>query len=441
MRDLLILAIVVGTLPFALRHTWVAVMLWTWVSIMNPHRLAFGFIHDAPVAAIAAGAALLSMMISRDKLRMPWSPAVVVLLLFVGWMCLTTVLAIDPVSSWGQLSKILKIQLMTVIALMALHERKHIDVFIWVLVISIGFFGFKGGIFTILQGGAGTVWGPPGGFIEDNNALAVAVVMTIPLMNYLRMVSTRRSVRWGLLALMLLCAFSVLGSQSRGALLAISAMGMVLWYRSDRKVLAGVAIVALAISLLAFMPESWTQRMETISEHEQDRSASTRLLAWQTAINLANHRLPGGGFEIYQRSITVIYAPPELLGAPAAHSIYFSVLGEHGYVGLFLFLTLWWLAFRLGGSIRKQTSNQAELAWLHHLAGMCQVTLVGYLVGGAFLSLAYFDLPYDILVVLVVSQRWLKDRASKDSASGAPASDALAKSPATADTTLPRALT
>jgi probable O-glycosylation ligase (exosortase A-associated) len=179
--------------------------------------------------------------------------------------------------------------------------------------------------------------------------------------------------------------------------------------------------------------------METITEHEQDRSASIRLLAWRTAINVANHRPTGGGFEMYQRYITVMYGPPELTGAPAAHSIYFSVLGEHGYIGLFLFLMVWWLTFRVAGSIRKQARDQADLAWIYHLAGMCQVTLVGYLSGGAFLSLAYFDLPYNILIVLVVAQHWLGQRAKTTRATGKGDSEILPGSPEKPDT-LPRTL-
>lgn len=410
MRDLLIFGVILGSLPFALRHTWVAVLLWTWISIMNPHRLAFGFSHYAPVAAIAAGAALLSLVITRDKLRMPWSPPVVVLFLFVVWMCLTTVFAIDPAGSWEQLNKVLKIQLMTAVALMALHERKHIELFIWVNVLSVGYYGFKGGIFTITTGGAGRVWGPPGGFFEDNNALAVALIIALPLMNYLRIISAHRVVRLGLLVLMLLSAAAALGTQSRGALLAVSAMGIVFWYRSSAKVSVGLVLAATAGVLLALMPDSWEQRMQTIRTYEEDQSAMGRIIAWKFCFNVANQRPLGGGYEIYNLPTYAMYAPPEAWFPYAAHSIYFSVLGEHGYVGLFLFLLLWWLAFRLAGALRKEAKSQSDAMWVYQLAGMCQVSLVGYLVGGAFLQLAYFDLPYNILVVLVVTKRWLMER-------------------------------
>lgn len=409
MRDLLMLGIVLGALPFAFRHTWVGVLLWTWISVMNPHKLAFGFAQDAPWAAIVAGVTLVSLFLTRDKLSMPWTPPVKILLVFIGWMCITTAFAYYPLSSWPQLSKVLKIQLLTVVALLALQERKHIELFIWANVLSLGFYGFKGGIFTLKSGGAERVWGPPGGFIEGNNELAVAIIMAIPLMNYLRTVAPRPWVRHGLLLLMLLTAVSALGSQSRGAFLAVSAMGVFLWFRSERKFPAAVLVGCVAIGLLAFMPSSWEMRMNTIGTYEEDHSAMGRIEAWFMTANLANHNFFGGGFDIYRPDIYAVFAPTALQNQ-GAHSIYFSVLGEHGYLGLMLFLALWFTAFRTASKIRGEAKARSETLWLYQLAGMCQVSLVGYFVGGAFLALAYFDLPYNVLIVLVVALRWLRDK-------------------------------
>lgn len=409
MRDLLVLGVFMGALPFALRHTWIGVLLWTWVSVMNPHKLAFGFAYDAPFAAVAAGVTLLSMLVSRDKLSLPSSPVVKTLLAFVIWMCATTAFSFFPALSWEQLSKVLKIQLMTIVALLALKERKHIELFIWVNVLSIGFYGFKGGLFTISTGGGGRVSGPAGGFIEGNNELAVALVMVIPLMNFLRLHSSSFWVRQGLWAVMLLSAVAALGTQSRGALLAVSAMALMIWFRSAQKVFSGVFMGAAAVSLIAFMPSAWESRMSTIESFQSDNSAMGRIEAWKMTINLANRQFFGGGFEIYRPDIYALFAP-DSLQQQGAHSIYFSVLGEHGYLGLFLFLGIWTLAFRVANQIRREAKQRKETQWLYNLASMCQVSLVGYLVGGAFLSLAYFDLPYNILVVLVVSLNWLREK-------------------------------
>ena len=131
MRDFVLLAMIAGALPFAVLHTWIGVLLWNWISLMNPHKLTWSFAFDAPVAAAAAGAALLSLFVTRDKLKIRWDAPVVVLLLLVFWMCITTAAAIDPLGSWEQLSKVLKIQLMTAVAFAALHSRKHLELFIW----------------------------------------------------------------------------------------------------------------------------------------------------------------------------------------------------------------------------------------------------------------------------------------------------------------------
>lgn len=149
--------------------------------------------------------------------------------------------------------------------------------------------------------------------------------------------------------------------------------------------------------------------MQSIENYEDDASAMGRINAWLMAFRLANEHIFGGGFEIYTANIFARYAPVPN-DVHAAHSIYFQVLGEHGYVGLILFLLIWFIAFRTAGKIRKEALKRAETQWLQHLAGMCQVSLVGYAVGGSFLSLAYFDLPYNILVMLVVSMRWMQEK-------------------------------
>ncbi|MFL6698580.1 MAG: putative O-glycosylation ligase, exosortase A system-associated [Vitreoscilla sp.] len=409
MRDLILLGMVLAALPFACRHTWVGILLWTWISIMNPHRLAWGFAMNMPFAAMAAGATVISLLITKDKVRLVANPAVIALILLTLWMVVTTMFAIYPDESWADLKRTFKIQAMTLMAIAALRERRHIELFIWVNALSLGFYGFKGGLFTVLTGGAQRVWGPPGGFIEGNNEVGLALVMVIPMMNYLRVVSTRRWVRLSLAALMLFTAFAVLGTQSRGAFLAISAMGLVLWWRSKEKALAAIVIGMTGLALTAFMPASWEERMQTIGATNQDASVMGRINAWQMTFHLANDRPLGGGFFIYTPEVFGKYAPvPD--DVHAAHSIYFQILGEHGYVGLVLFLMVGAFTYATAMKIRKEARKREDAQWLYHLAGMMQVSMIGYAVGGSFLSLAYFDLPYNVMVILVVGLRWLQDK-------------------------------
>ena len=157
------------------------------------------------------------------------------------------------------------------------------------------------------------------------------------------------------------------------------------------------------------MPETWTSRMSTIKTYDQDASALGRINAWWNAWNLAVDRFPiGGGFGIYELDVFARYAPVPH-DVHAAHSIYFQILGEHGFAGLFLFLSIFVLAWLCGNDIVRKTRQRKDFEWARDLAAMSQVSLIGYLSGGAFLSLGYFDLPYYVVVVLVLL-RGLVDR-------------------------------
>ena len=141
MRDIVVTLVFLGILPLALRQTWIGVLLWTWLSVMNPHKMTYGFAYNAPFAMVAALVTLFSVLISKDKLRLPMDGTVILLVIFLFWMCVTTVNALFPEQSADSLITVLKIQLMTLVALMALRERKHIEAFIWVTVVSVGFYG------------------------------------------------------------------------------------------------------------------------------------------------------------------------------------------------------------------------------------------------------------------------------------------------------------
>jgi probable O-glycosylation ligase (exosortase A-associated) len=154
------------------------------------------------------------------------------------------------------------------------------------------------------------------------------------------------------------------------------------------------------------MPKQWFDRMDTIDHYQADSSAMGRINSWHFATNLAENNLFGGGFRTFTPRIFQLYAP-EPLNVHAPHSIYFQVLGEHGFIGLALFLVFMLLAWRTGTRILKFCKGRAELKWASDLASLSQVSIVGYAVGGAFLTLAYYDLYYDIVVLLVCLEKLL----------------------------------
>lgn len=409
MRDVVLALALAFPLFMALRRPWIGIMGWTWVSIMNPHALSWR-LADMPVAMAMALATFVGILLTKDRRQYFITRESGVLIAFMAWMCITLPFSYDFDGSVGLWNRVMKIDLMVLVALVVLHSRQHVLVLTWVLVGSLAFYGVKGGLFTLATGGSYRVWGPEGSYIEGNNEVALALVMVIPLMRFLQLTVNNKWMKRALLVSMVLCAAAALGSQSRGALLAIAAMTIVLWWRGPNKVQGAVVLSVLAIALIAFMPDSWSDRMATIETYKEDSSATGRLNAWWMAFNLAKSNFFGGGFMVSLPALFIKYSP-DPLDVHAAHSIYFMVLGEHGFIGLFLFLTLFCLVWGSAGRMRRQGQALPQTQWVSDLGSMCQVSLAGYAVGGAFLSLSYYDLPYNILILVVVSCRWLDNKA------------------------------
>ena len=403
MRGIVLATFLIGSIPFVLWRPALGVFLWVWVSVMSPHRLTWGFAHDFRWAYLIAVATLAGLLLSKAPKRLPVTPVTVVLALMVVWMTVSTYFAIDITLSLGMWERVIKIIFMVFVSLYLLHTKHHVQMLIWILAGSIAFYGIKGGLFTLSHGAGSLVYGPPGSFIEENNALALATIMTIPLLYYAFLRAGQHWARWGLLAAMVLCGFSALGSHSRGGFVAIVIMLGFLWWKSRGRLVTGLVLVVLIPVAIGFMPEKWLDRMRTIETYEQDASAMARLNAWETAFNVAKDRPLGGGFEMGTPSVFARYAPDPSVPC-AAHSIYFQVLGEHGFPGLGLFLLLWLLVWLDTSWIIRRSRDQTELGWASDLARMIQVSLVGFFVGGAFLSLAYYDVPYDLLVAVVLTR-------------------------------------
>lgn len=405
MREIALLVILGFIILQAFRRPWIGILGWTWLSIMNPHQLTWT-LKTMPFAAAIGGATLIGLFITRDRRDYSQSRESITLILFMVWMCITLPFSMVWGESFELWKRVMKIDLMILVAMVLLHSKRHMMLLTWVLVFSIGFFGVKGGAFTLATGGSYRVWGPENTYIEGNNEVALAIVIVIPLMRFLQMQMQAKWAKITMTVCMVLMAMAALGSHSRGALLAIAAMALVLWWRGKKKMVGAVVTVVVALALLSVMPAEWWDRMNTIKTYQQDESAMGRINAWWMAWNLAKANFFGGGFMVWIGPIFAIYAP-DPTDAHAAHSIYFQVLGEQGFLGLFLFLTLFTMVWFTAGKLRTKGRAQPQTQWLSDLGGMLQVSLAGYAVGGAFLSLTYWDLPYNLLVLAVIGKRWL----------------------------------
>jgi probable O-glycosylation ligase (exosortase A-associated) len=243
--------------------------------------------------------------------------------------------------------------------------------------------------------------------IGDNNHLATALLVCLPLMNYLRMESKHPIIRIGFALSMVLTLFSVVGSYSRGAFLAMGAMSFFLWLKTSNKLISGIVIVALVAATVAFMPEGWVERMQSIGNYQRDGSAIGRLNIWYASWVMAESRLFGAGFYgPYTQSVVDHFVSN--VEARAVHSIWFEVIAEHGFITFAV-----WAGIILSGVVYARRTvrlarNTPELQWCVNLAKMAQVSTAAYCIGGSFLSLCYWDYYFTIVVIISAVYAYVK---------------------------------
>jgi len=396
-RDIALALIIAGLMLLALKRPWIGALAWVWVSSMSPHRMAFGFMVEAPVAQVVALALLAGLLFSKEHKSFPNAVPIKLMIVFTAWMCIGFPFSIvDSKENYYQLEKVLKIMVLNLVILVPLYTRKHVDYLIATVAASIGFFGVKGGVFALMTGGAYQVRGG-GGFIEPNNELALALIMVIPLILYFALSAKRRWLQYGLFGVIFLTSVAAVSSQSRGALVAILAMWAAFLIRSTNRWRVFVPTLLTAIFIAAFMPDTWWTRMGTIATFETDGSALGRINAWQVSWNVATHHFFGGGFYLEDQSVFNRFAPDPTFIA-VAHSIYFQILGHHGFVGLAIYLLMWFFTLRTCSWVYRNSSSAED----KQLARMAEISLVGFATGGAFLSLAYYDAPYYIMIAMVI---------------------------------------
>lgn len=403
LRDLAIFMILGAVVLIAPRRPFIGALVWVLFGVMNPHRLTWGIAYSFPVAQVIAIATLFGALITKEHRQWKGGAAAAMLMIFLLWNCLTTIFAFNLTPAVAYLFNVSKIFVMTFVLLALTHTRQQVIAIVATLAVALGFYGVKGGIFVLATGGAHMVNGPPGSVMDGNNSLGVGLTMVIPLLYFLSQQLSKRWQKYLLFAAMALCSAAVLGTYSRGAMLAIAAMGALLWLRSSNKILILIFAVLFVMVGIAAMPPHWVAKMDTLATYKDDASAMFRLYAWETAYNIAKDKFPlAGGFEWESPAASLRYSPLTTL-VLVPHSIYFQVIGSQGFIGLVMYLTFWALVWKQTATLRKLGRRSPDDKWAFQLGSMVQVSLIGYFVGGAFLDLAFWDLPYYLFAAVAAA--------------------------------------
>ena len=402
MRTFIVLAIILGSLPFCFARPYIGILMWAWISYMNPHRLTWSNnVKYFPVAQYVGIATLLGCLFTKERDKLPMEREVVLLMLLWAFYTFTSFFGLST-SVWDEWNRTSKILLFTFLTIILCIDKQKIKSLLLIIAFSIGFYGVKGAIFSILTGGNNRVWGPEDSFIADNNDLGLALLMVMPILLYISKMEENKRLQLLLRISFCGCVIAALFTYSRGTFLGLLILFLALLYKSKKKILSVLLIGIVIVGAVIFVPDKLVNRIESIKTYQQDSSAMGRINAWHFAWNLALDRpFVGGGFGVSEQRIFQLYAP-DPLDFHASHSIYFEVLGEHGFIGLGLFLALLVSSILSVKKMKKNLKHLPSFQWLCNYCDMIELSLLAYMVSGAFLGRAYFDLYYHMISIVVI---------------------------------------
>jgi probable O-glycosylation ligase (exosortase A-associated) len=423
MRDLFFLAVLPFMLYAMAKRPFIAVGMWIWTAMFFPNAWLYGMASGFRYNLLFTGIAILGYLMLKDKPKVSFGAIGAMVFLFFLWTTVSTVMTEGlPEIAWEIWIRFFKVILLFVFVILVLDKKLHFDFFLWCVVVSIGFYGGLEALKYVASGGGHKIEGFHGHVLGDRNELALAFVMTLPVCAYLigEYGKTSLLVRVGLIGLMGLLVTAIVGTQSRGGFVALLGLAGYFFLKSDRKIVLALLAVVLVGVLSNFVSDEWTSRMDTIGEADSDASFMGRVVAWKLSFILAmNNPFFGGGFktlEYYPMWLELsrdffaypfFYtgdALPDTDRGHAAHSVYFQVLGEHGFAGLAVYLTMLLISFRAAYRVAAQARQHAETAWIASLATTLQLSIFSFALGGAALSFAYFELLYAMCAIVQVLQ-------------------------------------
>ena len=434
MRDLAFLAFLAALFGMGLRRPFLLVCAYVYIDIVSPQRLTYYLLNTVPISAVAIALAVLAWVVTDDKRDMRIAPRQGLILLLLIYCGITTTSADFKVEALEKWDFVWKTLAFAAFLPLTLRTKLRIETLLLFMLLSASSIIIVGGIKTLASGGG---YGELNLMVSNNSGLyegsiisAVAVCI-VPLILWFAKHGTIFKPDWRVklfcYALVFACLLIPVGTSARTGLVCIALLAVLMLREVKRKVVYLSALAVIGAAAVPLLPSAFSERMGTIKTYQADTSASTRLAVWQWTWDYVRDHPFGGGFEMYrQNSIryettkvvptatgTTIERALVVDKARAFHSSYFEVLGEEGWPGFIL-----WLAISVVGIVRMEILRRRyrhagpEDAWISPLASALGSAHLIYLLGGAFVGIAFQSFIYMLLGAQIGLDTYLARRRS-----------------------------
>ncbi|KQM18224.1 putative O-glycosylation ligase, exosortase A system-associated [Novosphingobium sp. Leaf2] len=427
MINLALTAFFVALILLGLKRPFLWVLCYLYVDIVAPQILSWGFLTQIPTSLIAFAAAFLGWLMFDDKRdsRFTWRQGLLAVLL--GYCAITTLLADYPVEALTKWSWVWKALVFAIFLPFTLRTRLRIEAVALFMVLSASALIIDGGLKTAMGGGG---YGSLIIFVENNTGLyegsilSCVAIALIPVALWLAKYGTIFPADWRVwtftIALIFACSLIPVGTQARTGLICLALLCALYLRTSRHRLLIAIGAPLAILIAVPFLPASYLARMNTIEDHQGDKSAGTRIGVWKWTMGYAKEHPFGGGFEVYLSSKvnydtvatqtagsnTIVTRTNVVEEGRAFHSSYFEMLGEQGYPGLALWLLLQGSGLVQMEMIRRRWKARTgpDEAWVAPLAVSLQLAQVVYLVGSLFVGIAFQ--PFILMLIGLQCGLW-----------------------------------
>lgn len=384
-------------------HTlsFVGVFLFTITLYFRPYELIRALSSFKSLAYWIAASTLLIFLPSQFVVEgnLTARPREVKLILLLSLAALLSVpLALNRAEAWATFVEFLKVILIFIVMVNVMRTERRLKTLMWLAlavgcVVSIGAVNdYRVGHFAAR---GERIAGVIGGMFLNSNDMALHLVIMTPIAIAL-FFSTRSLLMkafYGASVAVMIAGNLV--TFSRGGLLGlVGALAVLLWKLGRRhRLLVFVLALSLMFSLIAFMPATMIERIVTTFDPNSGTTAagsttSRTALLFRSLQVMIRHPLLGIGMGNFH-SVSI--------REQVTHNSYTQVGAEIGIPAMVFYTLFIVAAFKRMLRIERETAVDEHHSRFYYLSAGLQASLVGFMIGSFFLSVAYLHYLYYLI--------------------------------------------
>ena len=422
LRTILIVTVILVGIVASFYGSLNALMFYLWIAYFRPETWVWNnFVSGLNLSLFVGIYLLISTFVTSIKLK--FTSFAGLLSLAVVHSLISTIMSNYSSVSFPYWMEFLKIAVISYLITMLIRSEKDLKITLIVISLSLGLEGAKQGWYHLLlhPGSINTNTHPVFG---DNNGVAVGMLMLAPILLVLYQTMERKIFKYGFLFIAIGVIYRALSTYSRGGFLAFIAMCFIFWLRSEYKIRIALFVVLILAILLPTLPQQFWDRMDTITVNEgevREASSANRIYFWKIAVEMANDNpLFGVGHNAYMSAYNTYDHSNGLYGrSRAAHSSWFSLLAEWGFLGLILYLSVYFYSLFSCAQARKKIKNYSKSKFLKNCIQGIETSLITGGVGITFLSLQYLEMLWHFFALAVAINQILRVQDATESATDA----------------------